>query len=219
MFQSANSLLSSLKKSLGQRKMHKNANIQILELIQQLIEKYQPKMDQYAKAIFEVRCNNYLCTAYEYRDFKGEEKAGELVGGGSSQTLIGPEPCLGISKPTRKKIIPNCLQAEHQKRWLSYTGGIHTKFFRTNISKKWSDNLLNPHKSEIRKVVRVPTNHSQLNTFNFIQSISPLLRALIDSWGGVDIRYEILTNFTIQNVYIPPMDTQKRSNFLVNTLW
>lgn len=53
-FLSSNSLLASLQKSLTQRKAHKNANIKMLELIYNLIEKYKMKMNQYAKLILEV---------------------------------------------------------------------------------------------------------------------------------------------------------------------
>lgn len=53
-FMSSHSLLASLRKSLSQRKVHKNANVKIFELIQHLIEKYNKRICQYAKAVLEV---------------------------------------------------------------------------------------------------------------------------------------------------------------------
>lgn len=44
----------SLGKSLSQRKAHKTANVKIMELILDLIKKYESKINQYAKAVFEV---------------------------------------------------------------------------------------------------------------------------------------------------------------------
>lgn len=102
-----------------------------------------------------------------HTEIAGNERADELAGQGAEHHFIGPEPRFGISKTTRKRIAKAGLSAQHQRDWINYEGGKHTKIFCKIPNEYLSKNLLDLSRPNIKRVVEVITNHCSLNKHLF----------------------------------------------------
>lgn len=102
-----------------------------------------------------------------HEGISGNEKADRLAGKGATSNFIGPEPARGISAITRKSIVNSWLLKEHLKRWLSYDGAKHTKFFCHSPSKAVGQTLLDLCRRDIKRVIEAITNHCGLNKYLF----------------------------------------------------
>ncbi|KAJ6648931.1 DNA-dependent protein kinase catalytic subunit [Pseudolycoriella hygida] len=104
-FLSADSLLVSLTKSLSQRKVHKNANIKILELILSLIDKYKPKIRQYAKRIIETMVLFYLSSTVSAKE---KENAISIM-----QVLVKEDLCKDVGMT---ELVYHLLKIRNEKK-------------------------------------------------------------------------------------------------------
>ena len=90
-----------------------------------------------------------------------------MAGVGASKYFTGPEPRLGITKTTRKRVINEWLTKQHERDWRDYDGARHTKIFCKTPSKEFSLKLLNLDRPNIKRTIEVITNHCGLNKYLF----------------------------------------------------
>lgn len=94
---------------------------------------------------------------------EGNERADELARLGSVSEACGPEPFLPIPQSLCNAALRDWMRAEQERYWSAYSGGVHAKRFFEKPDKKWSQNLLNMDRCQIRRVIGAITGHCGLN--------------------------------------------------------
>lgn len=100
-----------------------------------------------------------------HHGIEGNEEADDAARTGSNNPFIGPEPTLGITYTTQKKLIREHFRNKHKTAWNQLEKCIHTKKLIEGPNAETTAFLLNKSRNDIITLVRILTGHCKLTAY------------------------------------------------------
>jgi ribonuclease HI len=161
----------------------------------------------------------------------GNEVADRLAKRGSELAVQGPTPFLPLGNTVIRTKIKSWEKKQHSERWSSRKDCRQTKMFLPELNRKWSKEIINQSKKNMRMIIQILTGHNNLRRHKFLMGIEP--SAECENCGEEEEtsehfllkcpfysleRYQILGNDLLEAEDIRSMKLTKIRNFIGNTI-
>ena len=101
----------------------------------------------------------------------GNEVADRLAKRGVEMKTDGPEPFVPISNKTKKRYLKEWVDKQIEKEWENRNDCRQTKLWLSDTNKKWSKELMNLNKIDIRYITQMITGHANLKRHKYVMGV------------------------------------------------
>lgn len=102
-----------------------------------------------------------------HQNIEGNEEADDAARTGSINPFYGPEPALGLTYATQRKIIRDYFKNKHRILWQGLQNCKHSRELINGPNSNITRYLLNKPRNDLRKLIGILTGHCNLNKHMF----------------------------------------------------